>query len=72
MESTHIHNKLLFDGFNDALDFFRPYDIRGEPYNWQKPLTQKINKTTIKNYKSVFQKAKEKVLLWASTHCGVF
>mmetsp|Transcript_25793 Transcript_25793/g.29731 ORF Transcript_25793/g.29731 Transcript_25793/m.29731 type:complete len:163 (-) Transcript_25793:240-728(-) len=33
-ESIHIHNKALFDGFNDALDTFRLYKQKGEPMPW--------------------------------------
>ncbi len=34
LEAHHIHNKLIFDAFDDALDYFKPYGIDGQPYNF--------------------------------------
>lgn len=28
-ELEHIHNKMLFDSFNEALDALRPFDLKG-------------------------------------------
>jgi hypothetical protein len=33
-ESTHIHNKAIFDSLNESLMKFRPYGIQGEPMPW--------------------------------------
>ena len=33
-EWENIHNKVLFDAVNDALDEFRPYGHRGPPAPW--------------------------------------
>ena len=33
-EWENIHNKVLFDAVNDALDEFRPYGLRGPPAPW--------------------------------------
>ena len=33
-EWENIHNKVLFDAVNDALDEFRPYGVRGPPAPW--------------------------------------
>ena len=41
LEAEHIHNKLLFDGLNDALDFYRPYGINGQTYPWKNFLQHK-------------------------------
>ena len=30
-ESIHIHNKALFDGFNEALNVFRKFKRRAQP-----------------------------------------
>lgn len=34
-ELEHIHNKMLFDSFNEALDSLRPYDLKGKPLSLQ-------------------------------------
>lgn len=31
-----IHNKAIFDAFNEALDYFRPFGIKGRPLPWRK------------------------------------
>ena len=33
-EWENIHNKVLFDAVNDALDEFRPYGLKGPPAPW--------------------------------------
>lgn len=33
-ESTHIHNKSVFDSLNESLMKFRPYGMQGEPMPW--------------------------------------
>jgi phosphopantothenoylcysteine synthetase/decarboxylase len=33
-EWENIHNKVLFDAVNDALDEFSPYGLRGPPAPW--------------------------------------
>ena len=33
-EWENIHNKVIFDGINEALDNFRPYGLRGPPMPW--------------------------------------
>ncbi len=36
-EFEHIHNKSIFDSFNESLNLFRPYfNIGGPPYTWSK------------------------------------
>lgn len=36
-EFEHIHNKAIFDTFNEALNIFRPfYTLGGPPYSWTK------------------------------------
>jgi hypothetical protein len=35
VEYEHIHNKAIFDAFNEALNIFRPFHIvNGMPYPW--------------------------------------
>lgn len=33
-EWENIHNKVLFDAVNEALDNYRPYGLRGPPLPW--------------------------------------
>lgn len=51
-ESIHIHNKALFDAFNEALMGFRPHQSKGEPLPWDSNHGLKINysKGLIKSY----------------------
>lgn len=31
-----IHNKAIFDAYNESLDYFRPFGIKGRPLPWRK------------------------------------
>lgn len=31
----HYHNKMLFDSFCEALQYFKPFDIRGKCLDWK-------------------------------------
>lgn len=44
-EWENIHNKVIFDGINEALDNFRPYGLRGPPMPW----SQQTRTLTYKN-----------------------
>jgi len=44
-EWENIHNKVIFDGINEALDNFRPYGLRGPPMPW----SQSTRTLTYKN-----------------------
>lgn len=35
-EMERIHNKAIFDAFNEALDYYRPFGIKGKPLPWRK------------------------------------
>lgn len=42
-EFEHIHNKSIFDSFNEALNMFRPYFLQGgPPYSWSRSEKQTI------------------------------
>lgn len=34
-ELDRIHNKAIFDAFNEALDYYRPFGIKGRPLPWK-------------------------------------
>lgn len=36
LELEHIHNKVLYDALNEALDYFRPFGLNGYPLPWIK------------------------------------
>lgn len=44
-EWENIHNKVIFDGINEALDNYRPYGLRGPPMPW----SQQTRTLTYKN-----------------------
>ena len=44
-EWENIHNKVLFDAVNEALDNYRPYGLRGPPLPW----SQSTRTLTYKN-----------------------
>lgn len=35
VELERIHNKAIFDAFNEALDYYRPFGIKGRPLPWK-------------------------------------
>jgi len=71
LELEHIHNKMIFDSFNESLDSFRPFGLKGQPYPWKSNikfcLPKPINEETMV---PILEKAKEKTLQWASNMCG--
>jgi hypothetical protein len=34
-ELERIHNKAVFDAFNESLDYYRPFGIKGRPLPWK-------------------------------------
>eukprot|EP00825_Cyclidium_porcatum_P046080 TRINITY_DN7161_c0_g1_i1.p1 TRINITY_DN7161_c0_g1~~TRINITY_DN7161_c0_g1_i1.p1 ORF type:complete len:316 (-),score=62.78 TRINITY_DN7161_c0_g1_i1:95-1042(-) len=72
-EFQHIHNKSIFDTFNEALNLFRPYYTVGGPiYPWTK--TEKslfVENIQENKIKQIFDKAKKKVFEWGSQLCGL-
>ena len=72
-EFEHIHNKAIFDTFNEALNLFRPYFLLGgPPYTWSKnEKNLAIIKIDEKNINFVIQKTFGKVSEWATFLCGI-
>ncbi|EAR82444.2 IQ calmodulin-binding motif protein (macronuclear) [Tetrahymena thermophila SB210] len=68
---THIHNKVIFDAFNEALDNHRLYGLKGRPFPWKVDAT-KINNAPITHDKvpSILRKSVTKVIEWAECQCG--
>jgi len=43
-EWENIHNKVVFDAVNEALDGYRPYGLKGPPLPWSKQTRALTNK----------------------------
>ena len=68
-EWENIHNKVIFDGINEALDNFRPYGLRGPPMPW----SEQTRTLTYKNGQQidvVLKNVRQKVLDWAKSFSG--
>ena len=68
-EWENIHNKVLFDAVNDALDEFRPYGLRGPPAPWSGQ-TRALTYRYSQNAKEVLQQVREKVIGLSKTFGG--
>eukprot|EP01017_Pseudomicrothorax_dubius_P007090 TRINITY_DN12144_c0_g1_i14.p1 TRINITY_DN12144_c0_g1~~TRINITY_DN12144_c0_g1_i14.p1 ORF type:complete len:311 (-),score=87.77 TRINITY_DN12144_c0_g1_i14:157-1089(-) len=71
LELEHIHNKLIFDALNEILDEFRPFGLKGKPAPWRNS-SRKVffKRITVETALDVLDKAKERVVEWASSMCG--
>ncbi|EAR83714.2 IQ calmodulin-binding motif protein, putative (macronuclear) [Tetrahymena thermophila SB210] len=67
-----IHNKAIFEAFNEALDYQRMYGLRGKPFPW-KITHEKISEKphSQQDIPKILQKASEKVIEWSSCLCGI-
>ena len=68
-EWENIHNKVLFDSVNDALDEFRPYGLRGPPAPWS-GMTRALTYRYSQNAKEVLLLVKDKVVGLSKTFGG--
>lgn len=64
-EWSNIHNKCIFDAINDALDYYRPYGVKGPPLPWSK----KVRELTFRNGSvssicEIWRAVKSKVISW--------
>ena len=69
VELEHIHNKMIFDSFNEALDLFRVYGARGAPLGF-KPQTTPVMAISDEKLPSVLLKAAQRVIEWSTFMCG--
>ena len=70
-ELQAIHNKAVFDAFNEALDFFRPFGIKGYPCPWMtnfSDIPPLLPTETL--FTSMIEKTLQRVLEWSSLMCG--
>lgn len=70
-EVERVHNRMLFDSFNEALDNFRPFGLKGSPFPWRpnagriKPLLHSLDQLP-----EILERAQERVADWAIFICG--
>jgi hypothetical protein len=57
-ECEHIHNKAVFDCFNEALDYFRPRSLKGATMPWNKQHFPNINCSGIQETLNIISKVK--------------
>ena len=71
LELELYHHKAIFDAFNEALDAYRPYGLKGLPYSWK--LSQPHNPSEIgqRDINKILLKAKERVFAWCGVNCGI-
>ena len=70
-EFENIHNKVIFDAVNQALDSFRPYGLKGPPFPWSnvtRTLTYRNNRSN--ELPAVIQKVTKDVTEWTKTFAG--
>lgn len=65
----HIHNKLLFDCLNEALDYFRVFGLKGQPLALR---TRGRHPRAImpEEVPLMLTKAAQKVIEWSTFMCG--
>ncbi|CAD8196360.1 unnamed protein product [Paramecium pentaurelia] len=66
-EMERIHNKAIFDAYNESLDYFRPFGIKGKPLPWRRNVISR----QIKDLDETLNQSASKVVQWAETLCGI-
>ncbi len=70
-EWENIHNKVIFDAINEALDGCRPYGLKGPPLPWSKQTRSLTNKNSDeKQLPKILDQIKDKVMKWTKTYAG--
>ena len=63
--------RLLFNSFNESLDFFRPYGLKGQPNFLKCSQTKKFDLISDQNISEIYIKAVARTLEWSETLCGL-
>ncbi|CAD8114577.1 unnamed protein product [Paramecium primaurelia] len=66
-EMERIHNKAIFDAFNEALDYHRPFGIKGRPLPWRKNVIFR----QVSSVEDTLEKSALRVVQWAETLSGI-
>ena len=70
-EWENIHNKVVFDAINEALDGCRPYGLKGPPLPWSKQTRALTNKNQdVKQIQRILTDINSKVMGWVKTYAG--
>ncbi|CAD8085451.1 unnamed protein product [Paramecium sonneborni] len=65
LELEHIHNKAIFDALNEALDYYRPYGMAGQPYVWKCDAARlQFRKKSLDEMPNIIKSSLDKVLEW--------
>ncbi|CAK56319.1 unnamed protein product (macronuclear) [Paramecium tetraurelia] len=65
------HLRMIYEAFNESINYIRPYGIRGQPYPWKSnPLKVYQNQTTKESIDRSMGFAISKMLKWGSFLCG--
>ncbi|CAD8060360.1 unnamed protein product [Paramecium sonneborni] len=65
------HLRMVYEAFNEAINYVRPFGIRGQPYPWKSnPLKVYQNLTTPETVDRAMGFAISKMLKWGSFLCG--
>ncbi|CAD8082990.1 unnamed protein product [Paramecium sonneborni] len=65
LELEHIHNKAIFDALNEALDYYRPYGMAGQPYAWKCDAARlQFREKTLNEMPNIIKSSLDKVLEW--------
>lgn len=66
---------LIFNSFNEALDFYRPFSLKGQPNFLKNPATSKKNmqkqEINSENIHTIYEKAVARTIEWSETLCGL-
>ncbi|CAD8064646.1 unnamed protein product [Paramecium primaurelia] len=72
IELEHIHNKAIFDSLTEALDYFRPYGLIGQPFLWKSdPTRLRAREIQLTDIPQIIRKASEKVIDWSHYMTGI-
>lgn len=70
-EWENIHNKVIFDAVNEALDGLRPYGLKGPPLPWSKQnRTLTYKNGDVSNIPKILEQVEGRVMGWAKTFAG--
>ncbi|CAD8150336.1 unnamed protein product [Paramecium pentaurelia] len=65
------HLRMIYEAFNESINYIRPFGIRGQPYPWKSnPLKVYQSQTTKESIDKAMGFAIAKMLKWGSFLCG--
>jgi len=70
-ETKEDYFRLIFNSFNEALDFYRPYSLKGQPNFLKCPMNKTFDEISEENIEEIYTKAIGKTMEWSDTLCGL-